>query len=297
MATGMSLALCFSTLKKQRPSAKYILWSRIDQKSCFKSMILANMEPIVIETLVTDAGLITDIDTFKFKIEEIGGPEQILCILSTTSCFAPRQSDNIIELAKLAADTNIPHVINNAYGLQSKWFCNRIEHCHRSGGRIDMFVQSTDKNLMVPVGGAIIAGFKSSEIKSVAEHYAGRASASQTLDVFMTLLSLGRTEYIRLSKDREEVFEYLKDSIQNLDVKLIKLQNNPISIAFTLNKYNFEWKKLTMLGSMLYKRGVSGARVLTTLDHKSIEGVFFQGIFYGLLCMYTYKKTNTSIYF
>ena len=31
--------------------------------------------------------------------------------------------------------------------------------------RVDAFVQSTDKNLMVPVGGSIIAGFKDSEVQ------------------------------------------------------------------------------------------------------------------------------------
>lgn len=41
MATGMSLTLCFLTLRHKRPKAKYIIWPRIDQKSCFKSMITA----------------------------------------------------------------------------------------------------------------------------------------------------------------------------------------------------------------------------------------------------------------
>lgn len=41
MATGMSLTLCFLTLRHQRPKARYIVWPRIDQKSCFKAMITA----------------------------------------------------------------------------------------------------------------------------------------------------------------------------------------------------------------------------------------------------------------
>lgn len=46
MATGMSLTLCFLTLRHRRPSARYILWPRIDQKSCFKSMITAGMSVV-----------------------------------------------------------------------------------------------------------------------------------------------------------------------------------------------------------------------------------------------------------
>jgi O-phospho-L-seryl-tRNASec:L-selenocysteinyl-tRNA synthase len=39
-------------------------------------------------------------------------------VLSTTSCFAPRQPDAIDEIAKLCKEFNVAHVINNAYGLQ-----------------------------------------------------------------------------------------------------------------------------------------------------------------------------------
>ena len=52
--------------------------------------------------------------------------------------------------------TGIGHVINNAYGVQSASLCAAITAAGRRG-RVDAFVQSTDKNFMVPVGGAIIA--------------------------------------------------------------------------------------------------------------------------------------------
>lgn len=41
MATGMSLVLCMMAIKQDRPDAKFVLWSRIDQKACFKSIITA----------------------------------------------------------------------------------------------------------------------------------------------------------------------------------------------------------------------------------------------------------------
>jgi len=44
MATGMSLALVFSTLRNMRGSkAKYVVWSRCDQKSCFKAILSAGL--------------------------------------------------------------------------------------------------------------------------------------------------------------------------------------------------------------------------------------------------------------
>ncbi len=43
MATGMSLVLCFLALRLRNPTAKYILWPRIDQKTCLKAIITAGL--------------------------------------------------------------------------------------------------------------------------------------------------------------------------------------------------------------------------------------------------------------
>lgn len=40
-------------------------------------------------------------------------------------------------------------------------------------GRIDAFVQSLDKNFMVPVGGAIIAGFDEFFVQEISKMYPG----------------------------------------------------------------------------------------------------------------------------
>jgi len=41
MATGMTLMLCMLAFKSMRAKARYVLWPRIDQKSCFKSILTA----------------------------------------------------------------------------------------------------------------------------------------------------------------------------------------------------------------------------------------------------------------
>lgn len=46
VATGLALSLCILSLKKFKPDAKYILWSRIDQKSCFKCITTAGFYSI-----------------------------------------------------------------------------------------------------------------------------------------------------------------------------------------------------------------------------------------------------------
>ena len=51
-----------------------MLWPRIDQKSCFKSILAAGFEPLVVEPLVDGDELRTDLEAVEAKIEEVGGP-------------------------------------------------------------------------------------------------------------------------------------------------------------------------------------------------------------------------------
>lgn len=277
MATGMSMMLCLLTLKSQRVDSKYVLWSRIDQKSCFKCMITANLVPVIIDTIRNEDELQTNMTEFENQINKLGS-HNIVCIVSTSSCFAPRGCDDIEALAILAKKHNIPHVINNAYGLQTTFLTHQIEQATKSGS-VDLIIQSTDKNLLVPVGGAIIASPNKKLVDAVAKRYAGRGSSSQTLDVFMTLLSLGKDGYMRLVQERKEMFVYLRQKLRNLSTrhneKLLITKRNPISVAMTLE--NFDKTKVSMIGSMLFTRGVSGCRIISTTDIKAIDGYKFQG--------------------
>jgi O-phospho-L-seryl-tRNASec:L-selenocysteinyl-tRNA synthase len=280
MATGMTLVLCLLALKKQRPNAEVVLWSRIDQKACFKAIKTADLEPIIIDTVWRDGQLVTDTEKFRTTIEQLG-PENIVCIYSTTSCFAPRNCDDIAGLAQLAAEFDIPHLINNAYGLQSTFYSHQIETAIKVG-RVDLIVQSTDKNLGVPVGGAIVSGPSEELVDSVSKTYAGRASSSQTLDVLMTLLSLGKQGYVTgLARERKENFGFLKATLlafaeqQKIDtVQVLESKNNKISIALALTSLSSD--RATMLGSMLFTRGISGCRVVSGAEAKTIDGYGFK---------------------
>lgn len=277
MATGMSLMLSLLTIKSTRMEAKYVLWSRIDQKSCFKCILSANLVPIIIDTIRNEDELETNVAEFENQIHKLGA-HHIVCIISTTSCFAPRGCDDIEALAQLSKKHNIPHVVNNAYGLQSTFLTHQIEQANRTGN-VDLFVFSSDKNLLVPVGGAVVAGFSKKLVDAVAKRYAGRGSSSQALDVFMTLLSFGKDGYMHLVQERKEMFIYLRQKLRNLSTrhneKILITKRNPISIALTLE--TFDKAKVSMIGSMLFTRGVSGCRVISTSDSKSIDGHKFQG--------------------
>ena len=81
-------------------------------------MITAGFEPVVIENILEGDELRTDLKAVEAKVQELG-PDHVLCVHSTTSCFAPRVPDRLEELAVICANYGIPHIVNNAYGVQS----------------------------------------------------------------------------------------------------------------------------------------------------------------------------------
>ncbi|KAH9503237.1 hypothetical protein Btru_068519 [Bulinus truncatus] len=276
MATGMTLVLCMLTMKLRRPKAQFVLWPRIDQKSCFKSIVTAGLQPVVIENILEGDELRTDIEEIQKKIRELGA-DNIVCIMSTTSCFAPRAPDRLEQISTICKENDIPHLVNNAYGLQSTKCTHLIQQSARVG-RVDAFVQSLDKNFMVPVGGALVAGFDTNFIEEIGKSYPGRASITPSLDFFITLLSLGCQGYKRLLQERKEMFIYLSkalsDCAQKYGERLLKTKNNPISLGITLSITDDE--KATEIGSMLFTRNVSGTRVVAAVKDSEICGCLFK---------------------
>ena len=71
-------------------------------------------------------------------------------------------------------------------------------------GRVDAFVQSCDKNFMVPVGGAVVATCGNhGYLEKVASTYAGRASSTPAIDLTITVLQLGVSGWKKLLKERK----------------------------------------------------------------------------------------------
>ena len=277
LATGMTLALCMQQLKK--PCSKYVIWSRIDQKSCFKAISAAGLVPLVVETVLVGDELETDVGAIRNLLRQYGS--EVACVLSTTSCFTPRCPDKIDEIALLCEEYGVGHVVNNAYGMQCARISRLITRAISIGGRIDYVIQSCDKNLMVPVGGAIIASPTKKHISEVAKLYPGRASAAPVLDVFITLLSMGESGYRRLLEERNRLFPVLLDGIfkvaKNYGERLLLVPRNSISFGLTLKSVISSSKDTTFFGSLLFQRSVSGARVINPDNSgKTINGTVFE---------------------
>lgn len=170
MCTGMSMALVLSSLRTVSSSSSsnkdknIVLWSRIDQKSCFKAITSAGLTCVVVPTKMDGDQVVTDIQAMETALEEYG--DSVLAVITTTSCFAPRVPDSVDQVAKLCEKTNVNHVINNAYGLQCSKTTKLINRACVVG-RVDAIVCSTDKNFLVPVGGAIVISPKKAVIEQV----------------------------------------------------------------------------------------------------------------------------------
>ena len=282
LATGMSIALCLLTIRQriqaenQQSSAEYVVWARLDQKACVKAIYTAGFKVAVVPTIVNGDAVQTDLEKMRAIIDEIG-VGKIAAVISTTSCFAPRIADDVEAISRLCKESSLAHVVNNAYGLQVSKYCHMINEACRHG-RIDYVVQSTDKNLMVPVGGAIVCSPTKARVEELALNYPGRASVAPILDVFITLLSMGKNGFMELLKKRKEVCQYLISSLESLAAetgeRLLKTsRGNKISFAFTLSSV----REPTALGAHLFLRRISGARVVQPGASKTIVNTHFTG--------------------
>ncbi len=149
VATGMALFLCLSALKKERPEGKYVIWCRCDQNSAIKAVALASLELVTVSGIVAAGSdeIATDVEGIRRAIVERGAGN-VCCVLSTTSCFAPRGCDDVEAIARTCQELGVAHLINHAYGLQCARSTKLLARAARVG-RVDAYVSSTDKNFQV----------------------------------------------------------------------------------------------------------------------------------------------------
>lgn len=175
------------------------------------------------------------IDDVAAAIKHVGR-EQVVCVMITTSCFAPRLPDDPLPFARLCDSLGVPLVVNNAYGTQCPWIMKRLATAMRLG-RVDGVVQSCDKNFLTPVGGAIVAG-PEIVVRRAAALYAGRASVAPTLDLFMTLCAMGRSGLESLHRDRLQVQQVLRDALRDFATarkeELLVHPANEVSVCVTM---------------------------------------------------------------
>ncbi|KAF8065449.1 hypothetical protein HT031_003050 [Scenedesmus sp. PABB004] len=323
------------------PGPRFVVWSRVDQKTCLKAITAANLVPVVVELRRQGDELVTDVAALRSAVEA-RGPAAVAAVVTTTSCFAPRcggdgaaprprrqpaararartrprrrcrlfaapprsAADDVVGVAALCAELGVPHVVNNAYGVGAAALGAALTAAARRG-RVDAVVQSTDKNFMVPVGGALLAAPRGRGRdwlpRAVAAAYPGRASAGAAVDLLVTLLHWGAPGWAAALSAREALHPYLRrrlsDAAAALGERLLETPGNPISLGLTLDGLARaadganaaaaaarggagadgkarQRADVAFLGAMLWARNVSGTRVLTRGKAVTVGGVAF----------------------
>lgn len=134
-----------------------------------------------------------------------------------------------------------------------------------------------------------------SVIENVGKVYAGRASSSPIVDLFITLLSMGLTGYKRLLDERTSMLETFPDRLDSVAKKygerLLLCPSNTISFGITLDALPRQQrddettedytkavaKDTSSFGAMLFSRCVSGTRVVPRAQTKVMSGEEFVG--------------------
>lgn len=144
-------------------------------------------------------------------------------------------------------------------------------------------------------GGAVIVSPKKGVIQKVGKVYAGRASSSPIVDLFITLLSMGLSGYKRLLDERTKMLETFPSRLQEVASKhgerILVCNKNTISFGITLDglgraKADDETdedytkdvsKSISSFGAMLFTRCVSGTRVVPRAQIKAMGSHEFVG--------------------
>lgn len=261
LSTGMSLALCLGALRPDWNNAslvnkRTILLPRLDHKSILKALDLIGARTKIINGKISG-------DAVRVPIEDIKKNYDNSCfaVISFTSFFPPRENDDIKEISKFAKDKDLIHLVINAYGVQSPDWMDLIRSAI-DAGRVDAIIQSTDKNFLTPVGGAVIAAPAKITIEKISRSYAGRASATPIVNFLISMLSLGIKGYQELIEkqitNRKLLEEKLNETARRLNEKVLDVFN-PVAVALSLS--NLKKDQLFNLGGALYNLRVTGPRV------------------------------------
>jgi len=261
LCTGMSLALCLGALKPDwnNPNLinkRTVIVPQIDHNALIKAFDLIGVKRKVVKGKIFG-------DAVRIPIKDIEQSLDDYCfaIISLTSFFPPREHDDIKEISKFAKKHDLVHIVINAYGLQSpEWM--KLIRIGIDAGRIDAIIQSTDKNVLTPVGGAIIASPMEDIITKISQGYAGRASATPVVNFLISMLSLGIEGYQQLLEEQQKNRKLLEDKLQEVaeksNEKIFEVFN-PVAVAMSLN--NLKKEQLFALGGALYNLRVTGPRV------------------------------------
>ncbi|MHA1683611.1 MAG: O-phosphoseryl-tRNA(Sec) selenium transferase [Promethearchaeota archaeon] len=268
VATGMSLATCLASIHQEHSKESNkdpwdkseIIMPRLDHKSPIKGIKFAGFTLNTVASELSGDEVVVPFENIKAKVTS-----RTAAIVTTNAFFPPRAPDCIKEVAKYCKDENIPHVVNNSYGVQNDQYLKTLRGA-MDAGRIDYIIQSTDKNFLTPVGGAVVASSSAEKIEQLSRVYAGRASAQPLVQFIASVLTLGLTGYKTLMAEQVENRKFLEVNVRKIAERIgqrLLETHNPVAIAMTLHDIPRD------IGGKLYNLRVTGPRCVYPGDFGS----------------------------
>ncbi len=261
LSTGMSLGLTLAAFRREL-GVKEVLYPRIDHLSPQRGIELSGLSLITSPTVLNEDKVECDLG----ELERLIASHKDAAVLGTTTFFPPRSPDPVKEIAKLCEEHGLSFIINNAYGVQSREVMNLIR-ASIDAGRVDVVIQSGDKNFLAPVGSSIVVSPDATTINHIAETYAGRATAAPIAQTLAALLALGLERYEGLRDQQVECREYLETRLLEIaseaGQRVLEI-HNPVAAAITLDGLD-----VGSLGGRLYNRRVTGPRAVSAGDFGS----------------------------
>jgi O-phospho-L-seryl-tRNASec:L-selenocysteinyl-tRNA synthase len=254
LSTGMSISLVLATLRREF-GIKRVLYPRIDHTSPHRAIAFSGLEEVVVPTIIEGDAVRVDFGRLEKEIKN----DNAKAVLATTTFFPPRESDPMKDISKACAGHDVPLVINNAYGVQSERVMGEVRAAV-DAGRVDAVVQSSDKNFLSPVGASIVVSPRKEFIESVADTYAGRATAAPVVQTLAALLAIGLDTYKDLQKEQLENKSFLEKQMAELAEKLgqrVLSVWNPVACAITMDGLD-----VREIGARLYNARVTGPRAI-----------------------------------
>jgi O-phospho-L-seryl-tRNASec:L-selenocysteinyl-tRNA synthase len=146
----------------------------------------------------------------------------------------------------------------------------------------------------VSTGGAIVLSPHKEVVERVGRVYAGRASSAPSVDLFITLLSMGLDGYKQLLQERARLVPLFRAGLAEVAEKHGERMldcDNSISFGITLDALCAQPQldegdkeleaaaaaRVTKFGAMLFHRCVSGTRVVAPNELKKVGGTEFRG--------------------
>ncbi|MBW9219869.1 O-phosphoseryl-tRNA(Sec) selenium transferase [Methanothermococcus sp. SCGC AD-155-N22] len=260
VATGLSLSLCLNAVRRMYNS-NVVIYPYAAHKSPIKGIYLAGFRMRLVETKLYGDALKVDVedieDAIVHEIEAGNNP----CVLSTLTFFPPREGDDIEGIGKICEEYNIPHIVNGAYALQSRYYIERLRKAFKY--RVDAVVSSSDKNLLTPIGGGIVYSKDRDFLREISLSYPGRACATPVVNILISLLSLGMRRYLDLMEEQRKCRDLLEELLNRLVEKTggkVLNINNPISLSVTVDSDPVE------IAGKLYNLRVTGPRGVRSTD-------------------------------